>query len=267
MRDGGRRCVDAAAAAGPARIAGRERSRRALASSRLTRPQAAWPAPRNDLRRVADDAWERFEVSRPPCDRTGAGNTRRDRGARRGRPAAPRAGVRTTSGPGRGRRFDGRRRAMAAASPGRKRRSPSTWRPTPSFPSRASRASNQVSTQTARTTSSTARAAGKVGPVLRAVFADEAVRKVFHSCEGVDIPRLDRVRGPRLFPRHRRDILRRAAVRARDRDPSGELRDTQIAAAALELPLGLVDLLGACAVVDGAGGARGGATKPALPEL
>ena len=32
----------------------------------------------------------------------------------------------------------------------------------------------------------------EVGPALRAVFADPAVRKVFHSCEGVDIPRLDR---------------------------------------------------------------------------
>ena len=37
--------------------------------------------------------------------------------------------------------------------------------------------------------------------------------------------------------------------------------DTQIAAAALELPLGLVDLLGACAVVDGAWAARAAVLK------
>ena len=73
VSDGGRRCVasrrrrpDPHGARAASEVA-------ALASSRLTRPQAAWPAPRNDLRRVADDAWERFDGSTwAPCDRTGA---------------------------------------------------------------------------------------------------------------------------------------------------------------------------------------------------
>ena len=43
--------------------------------------------------------------------------------------------------------------------------------------------------------------------------------------------------------------------------------DTQIAAAALELPLGLVDLLGACSVVDGAWAARAAVLKRRFQNL
>jgi exosome complex exonuclease RRP6 len=78
-----------------------------------------------------------------------------------------------------------------------------------------------------------------IGPALRAVCADPAVRKIFHSCEGVDIPRLDRDFGIRVV----------------------NCSDTQCAAKFLKLPLGLVDLLVAGGVVDAAWAERASVLK------
>jgi hypothetical protein len=61
VSDGGRRCVASRRSRPDPHGARTAAEVAALASARLTRPQHAWPVPRNDLRRVANDAWEKFD--------------------------------------------------------------------------------------------------------------------------------------------------------------------------------------------------------------
>ena len=73
-----------------------------------------------------------------------------------------------------------------------------------------------------------------VGPALRRAFADPAIRKVFHACDGVDLPRLQRDFGIFVV----------------------NVADTQIAARYLGWPLGLAPLLARAGFLDGAQAAR-----------
>ena len=242
VRDGGRRCVasrrrrpDPHGARAASEVA-------ALASSRLTRPQAAWPAPRNDLRRVADDAWERFDGSTwAPCDRTGAFEHAAATAAlvAAGPPRPAPVAARPPQVPVEVVDSTDALQAMAAELARSKTPIAIDVEAHAEFSFEGFACLLQVSTHSKDYVVDCLALRAEVGPALRAVFADPAIRKIFHSCEGVDIPRLDRDFGIRVV----------------------NCWDTQIAAAALELPLGLVDLLGACGVVDGAWAARAAILK------
>ena len=245
VSDGGRRCVASRRRRPDPHGARRERGRRAgVVAPHATASRVAGAAERLEARRrrrVSDStgARGRCATARAPWEHAAATAALVAAGPPRPAPVA------TTPGSGRGRRLDGRAPGHGrGARPVEERRSLSTWKPTRSFRLRASRACCR-SRRTARTTSSIVSRCGRRSGRRARVFADPAVRKVFHSCEGVDIPRLDRDFGIRVV----------------------NCADTQIAAAALELPLGLVDLLGACAIVDGRVGRARRGPETTVPEL
>ncbi len=222
VHDGGRRCVasrrrrpDPHGARAASEVA-------ALASSRLTRPHSAWPAPRNEMRRVADDAWERFDGSTwAPCDRTGAWeHAAATASLVAAGPPRPTPVVRPPQVPVEVVDSTDALQAMAAELARSKTPIAIDVEAHAEFSFEGFACLLQVSTRTKDYVVDCLALRAEVGPALRAVFADPAVRMVFHSCEGVDIPRLDRVRGPRLFPRHRREILPKL-TRRRPRRTSG----------------------------------------------
>ena len=115
----------------------------------------------------------------------------RDRAARRGRPAAPRRSA-TTPVPVEVVDSTDALQAMAAELARSKTPIAVDVEAHAEFSFEGFACLLQVSTHTKDYVVDCLALRAEVGPALRAVFADPAIRKVFHSCEGVDIPRLDR---------------------------------------------------------------------------
>lgn len=230
VSDGGRRCVasrrsrpDPHGARAAAEVA-------ALASARLTRPQHAWPALRNDLRRVANDAWEKFDNGAWASCAGGAEapeHARATASLLQAGPPRPAPAARPAQIPVQVVDSVDALRAMAQALE-RSKAIAVDIEAHSEHSYEGFACLLQVSTAAQDYVVDVLTLRSEIGPALRAVFADPAVRKIFHSCEGVDIARLDRDFGIRVV----------------------NCSDMQCAAKALELPMGLVDLLVAGAVVD-----------------